>query len=88
MTRESATAALVIGAVILLVGLFLFMGQSDKIGQCQTFIGQLGAAFSPDVQQQCDTARTLRTLGGLGMAGGAIVALVGIVKMAASPKES
>lgn len=84
MRREQATAALTVGAIILLVGLLMFFSQGSTLAECQTFLGQLGRALSADLQQRCSTASTLRTLGALGGAGGAILALVGGVGLASA----
>lgn len=84
MTKEGATGWLVVGAVLALVGVLVFLAQGSTVGECQTFLGQLGRALSPEVQQRCGTANLLRTVGGVVAVGGVIVALVGIVRLAAS----
>lgn len=84
MTKETGRLALIIGCVICLVGVAIYLAQADTVGQCQTFLGQLGAAISSDVQTKCSTASIVRTLGGIAAVGGAITALVGLVAMGSS----
>ncbi len=88
MTRETSRGLLLIGCVVCLIGVAVYYAQADTIGQCQTVLGQLGAALSPDVQQKCSTASTMRTLGGIAGVGGAIAALVGLVGMSSSGQPS
>lgn len=79
---------LIVGCVVCLVGVATYLAQADTIGQCQTFLGQLGAAVSLDIQQKCSTAGTMRTLGGIAGIGGAITAIVGLVGMNSSVQQS
>lgn len=77
--------ALVLGAVVLLVGVFLFLDSSSTVAECGTFLGQIGRGLSSEIAQRCNTANLLRGLGGLAAVGGFLVSLVGIIKFTVKP---
>jgi hypothetical protein len=71
------------GAVAAAAGLLIMLGIGHNYGLCQSFLGQLGQAGSPQVRQQCATASGAHWIGLLVIIGGAIMMVIGVVKLIA-----